>query len=62
MNNIMTIILCLNADNSHFELVIQQLQAQSKQGKEDESHEPSVASEDKCGDEVCLCANKTLLK
>ncbi|KAH7682808.1 transcription factor TFIIIB component B'' protein [Dioscorea alata] len=55
-------LLHRSKDNSHFELVIQQLQAQSKQGKEDESHEPSVASEDKYGDEVCLCANKTLLK
>ncbi|XP_039126430.1 transcription factor TFIIIB component B'' isoform X2 [Dioscorea cayenensis subsp. rotundata] len=44
-------LLHRSKDNSHFELVIQQLQAQSKQGKEDESHEPSVASEDKCGDE-----------
>ncbi|KAH7682802.1 transcription factor TFIIIB component B'' protein [Dioscorea alata] len=44
-------LLHRSKDNSHFELVIQQLQAQSKQGKEDESHEPSVASEDKYGDE-----------
>lgn len=44
-------LLHRSKDNSHFELVIQQLQAQSKQGKGDESHEPSVASEDKFGDE-----------
>ncbi|KAJ0989051.1 hypothetical protein J5N97_007407 [Dioscorea zingiberensis] len=44
-------LLHRSQDNSHFEMVIQQLQAQAEQSNRDEFYEPSVASEDRDGDE-----------